>query len=68
MTIRVTLRPRGRGAWRPLVVDIVQFPLEQGRLFRKDAEAIDLVERGDTWVVRGRQYRVAKTEDRGGRR
>lgn len=59
---RVTLRPVGRGGWRPLVVEIVSYPRAQGRLFRQDDSQLELVDRGDVWVVNGRELRVSKVE------
>lgn len=60
---KVTLRPVGRGNWRPLVVEVLSFPRQQGRLFRKDDGELELVDRSDTWVINGREFRVAKVED-----
>lgn len=67
--MRVTLRPVGRGNWRPLVLEVLQFPRQQGLLFRghPGAESIDadrdLVRRGDVWTIAGRDWRVAKVEN-----
>jgi hypothetical protein len=64
VTLRVTLRPAGRGNWRPLVLDVVNFPREQGYLFRKDDSELDIVKKRETWVIDGRDWRVAKVEER----
>lgn len=64
MTLRVTLRRTGRGNWRPLVLDVVQLPREQGRLFRKDDGELDLVKEQERWVIDGREWRVARVEGR----
>jgi hypothetical protein len=68
--MKVTLRPVGRGNWRPLVLEVTGYPRRQGSLFRGhpargaasiDAE-LDLVKRGDTWVIDGRPWRVAEVK------
>lgn len=64
MTVRVTLRPTGRGNWRPLVLDVLSLPREQGYLFRKDDSELGLVKPRETWVIDGREWRVAKVEAR----
>lgn len=64
MTLRVTLRPTGRGNWRPLVLEVHSFPRQQGYLFRKDDGEMDLVKARETWVIDGREWRVAKVEER----
>jgi hypothetical protein len=60
---RVTLRPPGRGNWRPFVLLVESYPRQQGRLFRQDDSEMELVEPSDTWVVNGREFRVAKVEE-----
>lgn len=60
--MRITLRPSGRGRWRPLVLVIVSFPRQQGRLFRRDDGELELVKIRDTWLVAGREFKVAKVE------
>lgn len=63
--MKITLRPTGRGNWRPLVLTVQGFPRMQGFLFRghPGAESIDadrqLVRVGDTWTIDGRPWRVA---------
>jgi hypothetical protein len=65
--VKVTLRPVGRGNWRPLVLTVDKFPRLQGSLFRgtpwKD-DSIDadkrLVRVGDVWTIDGRAWRVAE--------
>lgn len=64
MTKRVTLRPVGRGNWRPLVFDIVSFPRKQGYLFHKDDGELEIVKPREVWIIDGREWRVAKVEDR----
>lgn len=61
--LRVTLRPIGKGNWRPMVVDVHSLPREQGRLFRKDDSELDLVKRQDEWKVGDRKMRVVKIEE-----
>lgn len=63
MKKRVTLRPKGRGNWRPLVIDVVAFPRKQGRLFRKDDSDVELVKLRDTWVIDGSEWQVATVEN-----
>jgi hypothetical protein len=63
-TRRVTLRPTGPGNWRPLVLEVVSFPREQGRLFNKDDGDLELIEPRDVWTINGREFRVAKVEGR----
>lgn len=64
--MKVTLRPVGRGNWRPLVLDVRGFPRQQGMLFRghPGTESIDadrdLIRRGSIWVIDGREWRVAE--------
>lgn len=60
---RVTLRPTGRGNWRPLIVVVESYPRQQGRLFRRDDGELELVDRSDTWVVNDRVFRVARVEE-----
>lgn len=60
---KVTLRPTGRGNWRPLVLVVESYPRQQGRLFRRDDSELELVERQDEWVINGREFRVAKVEE-----
>jgi hypothetical protein len=63
--VKITLRPSGRGNWRPLVLSVEGYPRVQGYLFRGHvgAESIDadrqLVKVGDTWTIDGRTWRVA---------
>jgi len=64
--VKITLRPTGRGNWRPLVLTIDAYPRIQGSLFRgtpwnKDTIDADrqLVHVGDTWTIDGRRWRVA---------
>jgi hypothetical protein len=58
--MKVVLRPVGRGGWRPLVLEVKSFPRQQGYLFRKDDAERDLVKKGDTWTIDGRQWRVSE--------
>lgn len=64
--VMLTLRPVGRGNWRPLVFTVQGFPRVQGFLFRghPGAESIDadrqLVRQGDVWVIDGRNWRVSE--------
>jgi hypothetical protein len=66
--VKITLRPVGRGNWRPLVLEVKGFPRQQGLLFRghPGAESIDadrqLVRAGDTWVIDGRPWAVSKVQ------
>lgn len=66
--MKVTLRPVGRGNWRPLVLEVRGFPREQGLLFRghPGSESIDadrqLVRVGGIWTIEGRPWRVAKVQ------
>lgn len=64
MTVRVTLRRRGRGNWRPLVLDVVSLPREQGYLFRKDDSELGLVKSREAWLIDGHEWRVSKVEER----
>lgn len=64
MTLRVTLRRKGRGNWRPLVLDVVSLPREQGYLFRKDDSEVGLVKARETWVIDGREWRIAGVEEK----
>jgi hypothetical protein len=66
--VKITLRPVGRGNWRPLVLEVKGFPRQQGLLFRghPGVDSIDadrqLVRAGDTWVIAGRPWAVSKVQ------
>ena len=57
---QIVLRPVGRGAWRALILNVVQYPRVQGRLFHLDDGELELARKGDQWVINGRAYRVAE--------
>ncbi len=65
--MKLTLRPLGRGNWRPLRLEVTGYPRLQGQLFRgtpHGRESIDadreLVKAGDVWMIDGRRWRVAE--------